>query len=331
MTDYREELYQSVMLALAQQGYDQRAIGDISNILISKLGNYEITERCTELAPLDTESEQLIKYFIGTLYTENKSQKTLRAYKNALMKFYEAVGKPLKDVTVMDFRWWITEIMKTTSDCTAENNRAILSSFYNFLMREEFIQKNPMQKIKPIKVRVPDEEPFNEVELEKIRNACTTLRMRCIVELALSSGARNSEICALKIDDVDLNKLEIKIRHGKGDKARTTYISGVCAEYLKKYIEERKYDSPYIFINRNGNVLNTSNITLEMRNLGKRAGVNNVHAHRFRKTLASELYRRGVDICVIQKILGHSNVSTTIERYTKIQMQKVEFEYRRGA
>ena len=134
-------------------------------------------------------------------------------------------------------------------------------------------------------------------------------------------------MCNLKIDDVDLERLTLRVRRGKGGKDRCIYISDVAAEHIKRYLSTRKVDSDVLFVAR-GDKYTTNGILRMVMRIGKRAGVEKVHPHRFRRTFATECRRRGMDIHTISKLMGHSNIDTT-ERYIYTADDQLQAEYRK--
>lgn len=327
--DYREELLQSIVQSLIVKGYDPETINDIQNVLISKIGNYEISERCTEIMVVESHSTQLINYFIGTILTEGKSKRTAIAYRELIFRFYSDVNKPLTEVNVFDIRKWLSDMMQSVSPTTCENYRSYLASFYQFLNREDIIDKNPMAKIKPIKIKEKIKFPFDAEDLECMRNVCN-LRERAILEILLSTGMRVSELCSLDINDVNFDSYEIYIKHGKGDKDRTVCFDKKASYYLKQYILNRKKESGIVFTSRSNERLSVAMVERSLRKIGKLSNVKNVHPHRCRVHFATEMYRKGMDLRTIQTLLGHSSIETTMG-YIAHLTDRTKQEYNRIA
>lgn len=154
--------------------------------------------------------------------------------------------------------------------------------------------------------------PFNDVEIDKLRSVCKTPKRRAVIEVLLSSGVRCEELTNLDIGDVDMRNRTLLVRNGKGGKDRIVYISEVAAEHLERYLSTRKDSSVELFRTQQGERYSCSGIQDMMRRLGKAAGISNVHPHRFRRTFATNLYKRGMDVHEIQRLMGHSNIQTTL-------------------
>lgn len=312
MADYREELLQSITQSLISEGIESDILNLVTNVLIAKINNYEISERCTAVAIVDSTSDKLIEYFIGTLMTEGKSEKTARVYKRTIQDFYQYINKPLTEANVFDFRAWFAYQMKTVTARTCENYRANLSSFYQFLLREEIIERNPMLKIKPIKFYEKTKAAFSAMDLEAIRNACPTKAIRAEFEFLIASGVRVSELCNLNISDVNFQTKEVLIEHGKGDKERVVCINDTALYYLQQYLETRHDNSDILFLARGGHRVCPRTVQTQLKILEKNSGVKDLHPHRCRVHFASMAYKKGMDLRSIQKLLGHSNIETTM-------------------
>lgn len=325
----REIFTKNVMQSL-MVNFDIKDVNKIMNIMIVELGNYTVNRKTTEIAVRDNSSDNLIQLFCSTLLTEGKSKRTVREYGNLLRRFAKAVRKPLTEVNVFEIRAWLANMQNNVQLISCENYRSYLSSFYNWLHREELIEKNPMKKIVTIKYEQDVKMSFNELQIDAMRNSCKNNRERAEFELMLSSGARASEICAMNIEDIDFANRKVLIKNGKGNKQRITYMSPLCAMYLQKYLEERTDDMPYLFYTRNKTRLTTNSLERDVRRIGKDANVSNAHPHRFRRTFATELARKGMSIKSIQMLMGHSNVNVTMG-YISFANDVVGDEYRRCA
>lgn len=300
----------------------------IKNLLIVHLDNYELQNRCTEIVTVDTSSEKILNVYFGSLLTEGKSINTVITYRNLLLKFLREIEKPFVEVKYYDILTWLAKQQQSIQLITCENYRSYLSAFYRWLFLEELIDKNPMDKIKPIHFDKGVKKEFSEVEIDKLRSSCKTLRDRALFEFLLSSGVRVSEASNMNISDINFNDLSVVVRHRKGNKSRKTYINQLCASHLQNYLNSRKDMCDYLFITRNNTRLSRSMIEKHLRKIGKCANVSNVHPHRCRRTFATMLIKKGMDIHSIQKLMGHSKIDTTVE-YLSINDDYLKNEYNR--
>ena len=326
--DYRLQFMQDVETALVvQYGADQSAI--IADVVAKVLNNYEITERCTDLVPQDDRNEKLLKRYSACLMVDGKSKKTIYQYIWVLRKLSELIQKPFAEMGAYDIRFYFAmEKERGISNRTLENHRSYISAFFQWMSNEEIIVKNPITKVKRIKCPVEIKKPFSEVEIDAIRGACTNLKERALIEVLLSTGVRVYELTEMEIKDINQSTLAVHVIHGKGAKERMTYTTAVALKHLLAYLNTRHGDCQALFCNYKGEPIGVTGIQYILLEIGKRAGVENVHPHRFRRTLATFLAKRGMPIQEIQKLLGHSNISTTM-RYVCVEDEKVQASHRR--
>lgn len=330
MSDCRDTLTRSIDYIISQSDISQEEMAGLRNKIIAELSKYEVSEKSMELATLDTASEALIQLFVGTCKVEGKSMATIRAYAWALKKFKNEIRVPLSEVNTFEIRAWLLEKQNTVSLRTCENYRSYLSSFYTWASNEGILRSNSMAKIKPVKYEEVKRKSFTDVELDALRSNCSSLRERAELEVFLSCGARASELCQMDIGDINLDTREVIIRHGKGNKQRVTYVNDVCIYHLRKYLETRKDDNPAMFMTKRGNRVCKSVIEHDIKRIGGRAGVNNTHPHRCRRTFATSMAKRGMDVIAIQALMGHNNLNTT-QRYIALSDSFVKNEYERFA
>jgi len=287
-------------------------------------------------APSDGSSQDNDHYigiYLDAKRVENLSKRTLAYYEQTLSKCLAYIGKPVRLIDANDIRrclsWALTE--RKVTPTTVNNERRVLSSFFQWLENEDIIRKSPVKRTKALKEEKADKKPFSDEDVAKMREACVSVRDKAIFELLLSSGMRVSELCGLDRDGIDLTGRECDVL-GKGNKRRTCYFSAAAKMYLTRYLASRTDDEPALFVckARPHNRLSTGSVECMMRKLGKRAGVSNVHPHRFRRTFATNNLRRGMRLEEIQQLLGHSNMDTTLI-YAKIDREMLKVNARRLA
>lgn len=329
MSDPRLSFLQSVEQFLLPI-LDPSKVKEVTEKITIVLNDYEIFERCTEIIPLDDRNDKLLKRYCACLLVEGKSQKTVYQYKRSIQKLSDFLQKTYTEMNSYDIRFYLaSEKQRGVSDRTLENTRANLSAFFAWLTAEEEITRNPMQAIKPVKYSKEIKNPFSEVEIDKLRSACKTAKERALIEFLLATGMRVSELSDMEIRDVDGNGLKVEVRHGKGGKPRTTYITPVAMDRLDIYLSTRsEKEGAYIFYNKKHKKLLPTGIRYILKTLAERAGVANVHPHRFRRTFATTLAKRGMDIQEIQKLLGHKDLNTTLE-YVCTDDESVKSSYRK--
>ena len=299
-------------------------------------------------------NEMILKRFLAAKMSSGASRRTLNYYKDTLSRGLTVIGKPYDEITSDDIRLYLASRMMVdkVSKCTANNERRNLSAFYTWLQNEEILLKNPMKRVDVIKATKIKKKAFTSIELEKIRASCRTARERAIIEFLISTWCRVSEVDQVKISDINGNKVVV---HGKGDKYREVYLNARAMLAVDTYLKERKDDSPLLFPGCTVQALGrkfheplkkkklktwewykvpelvSSTVTPDpgrmiealVRKIGQKAGVENTHPHRFRRTGATMALRQGMSILTVSKLLGHESIETT-QIYLDISDEELE-------
>lgn len=278
----------------------------------------------------DQDGNDLVALFINAKECEGKSVKTIERYEYILRGLQKSVGVPLKDVTVYHIRQFLmSEKERGIAPGTIDGKRSIYSSFYGWLHSEGLIRKNPTANLAPIKQPKEIKHPFTAVEIKQLRDNATNPRDAALMEFLLATGCRVSEVCSVNRTDIDFRQQKL-IVNGKGSKQRTVYLDDVTCMVLQNYLRTRKDFSPALFIGKGSERLTPGAIRRTLNTVAERAGVTNVHPHRFRRTLATNLIDHGMSIQEVAAILGHDKLDTTMT-YVFINQRNVEAAYRRYA
>ena len=165
------------------------------------------------------------------------------------------------------------------------------------------------------------------MDIERLKAACHTLRDKALVCFLLSTGCRISEVTSLNREDVDLRTMRCKVL-GKGAKERIVYFDMVATMHLRAYLETRNDDHPALFVGKGTERLKPGGVRLMLNETAKRAGVEHVHPHRFRRTLATNLIAHGMPIQEVARILGHDKLDTTMG-YVYLDDRDIQSSYRK--
>lgn len=296
-------------------------------ILFDNLNKYEM-EMVNEES-LNGESEDFLNAFLEAKQIEGRSNKTIDRYRYILRKAMKKLNVPLKNITIYHLRSYLMDMKKKgISDSTIEGIRGILCSYFVWLQKEGLLINNPCSNINAIKCAKKVRLPFSDIDIENLKAACDSTRDKAIINFLLSTGCRISEVCELNKDDIDFQNLEC-IVHGKGNKERTVYINNITCMFLKKYINERDDKNPALFISsKRKNRITPGGIRSRLKDIGKKANVENVHPHRFRRTLTTNLINHGMAIQEVAYILGHDKIDTTM-KYAYIEKINVKNSYKK--
>lgn len=328
--DIREEIIQAVIEALTNR-VENDVLDVVQDVLVIQLNNYEVQERCTDVAVRDNSADGLLKKFVATKRLEGIAESTLKRYADENQRLIRFLGKPLHDITTFDLRFYLSyrreNSKKKVSNRTLNGIRRCYSSFFGWLASEGLISRNPCAALKQIKFRKEVKKPYSAVELEQIRRACTNERDLALVDFLYSTGCRVSEVVRLNVSDIDFEKRRCVVI-GKGDKERLVYLTEVATMNLRAYIRHRKDAGLALFTGRGTPRIQKTGIESIIRKLGRAAGVTNAHPHRFRRTLATNLLDRGMPIQDVAAILGHADLKTT-QIYCYVSQVNVEASYNR--
>ena len=288
--------------------------------------------RMEELRIIDgtSENDDLLDAFIASMKIQGRSPKTIARYTYEIGRFMKFAKVQTRQVNVYHIRNWITANKnRGLQDSTLESHRQVVSAYFGWLFREGLIEKNPMANVGVIKVPKKQKKIYSDIDMEKLNANAKTLRDRTIINFLRSTGCRISEMTSLNKDSVDLNTLECVV-HGKGNKDRVVYLDEVTGMLLEKYLKKRKDTEDPLFIGKRKERLEPGGVRTMLKTLGKKCGVDHVHPHKFRRTLATELSRHGMQIQEVASILGHESLNTTM-KYVVLNREDVKHDYRRYA
>lgn len=327
--DIRSSIIQAVIGALPGRA-DDDTINLVQDMLVMQLNAYEVTERCTDVAVRDDSAQGLLKKFLATKQVEGIADSTLQRYADINGALLQCLGKPLAEITTYDIRFYLSmrRQIGRVSNRTLDGMRRCYSSFFGWLAAEGLILHNPCAALAQIKSRKVVKKPYSAADMERMREACSNIRDLALVDFLYCTGCRVSEVSRLDVGDLDFERMECVVL-GKGNKERKVYLTEVAAMHLQEYLETRKDACEALFVG-GGKRLGKNGIEAVIKKLGKRAGVGNAHPHRYRRTLATNLLDRGMNIQDVAAILGHADLKTT-QVYCYISQANVRAAYCRFA
>lgn len=307
-----------LMTLTSQSNFSNEDIKSILSYVDVAAYNYEISKKETSIVVYNQELPYLVKTFIVCKSIEGFSKSTIYNYTNFLRAFFFAIQKSPEEVTTNDVRIYLYKYQqeRNVSNRSLDKLRDCLSSFYSWLHKEGYIDRNPMIAINKIKYEKKEKVPCNQADLEYLRMSCKTLKQKAILEFLYSTGCRVSEVVILKREDVDWREKTVRIL-GKGKKYRTSFLNAKAEVALKEYLKSRTDDKEWLFVSdrKPHDQMHKSGIQKIIREIGERASDNvdkNISCHILRHTLASTMVANNADITSVQKILGHSNINTTM-------------------
>jgi len=276
-------------------------------------------------------NEEYLEMFLDAKTIEGCSERTIQYYRVTIKKMFESVTEIVRKITTEDMRTYLSEYQKLNncSKVTVDNVRRNISSFFSWLEEENHILKSPMKRIHKIKTNQQVKEIINDEDIEKLRDKCTCKRDLAIVDLLYSTGIRVGELVNLNISDINFEDRECVV-FGKGGKERKVYFDAKAKLHLQAYINSRTDDNSALFVTLDApyNRLKISGVEIRMRQLGRSINLTKIHPHKFRRTMATRAIDKGMPIEQVQKILGHSQIDTTMQ-YAMVNQSNVKSSHKK--
>lgn len=286
--------------------------------------------------------DQLESFLTYVSVEKGLSRNTIAAYSTDLRKFQEFLLLRDKDFVsfsradIIDFIERLgNEGYSVSSICRIISS---IKSLCKYLIIENVIKEDPSENMQapkkwerlPKALSISEIMSFFEVDPSFKHSGPTTIRDYVMLELLYSSGLRVSELVSLKQEDVNLEAGFLKVL-GKGSKERVVPVNTRAIKKLKGYINQqrqeilKKRQSPYLFVTGRGRPMTRQRFWQTIKALGRKRGIE-ISPHTLRHSFATHLLEGGADLRSVQKMLGHSDISTT-QIYTKVTTDRIKKVY----
>ena len=284
-----------------------------------------------EADKMEISNIDFLKMFLDAKKIEGCSERTIQYYKVTVEHLLSHIETSVRKITTEEIRTYLAEYQKNNkcSNVTVDNIRRNISSFFSWLEEEDYILKSPMKRIHKIKTKTVVKNVITDEGIEKLRDHCQKTRDLAMIDLLYSTGIRVGELVNLNIDDIDLEGRECVV-YGKGDKERKVYFDAKTKVHLKKYISEREDNNKALFVTLDAphDRLKISGVEIRLRQMGRRLELDRIHPHKFRRTMATRAIDKGMPIEQVQKILGHSQIDTTMQ-YAMVNQSNVKVSHQK--
>lgn len=278
-----------------------------------------------EVSKKDIPNGEFLKMFLAAKRIEGCSERTIKYYKTTVEQLSHTEVS-VRKITTEEIREYLLNYQKQNncSNVTIDNVRRNISSFFSWLEEEDYILKSPMKRIQKIKTKTVVKSTISDEGIEKLRDNCKEKRDLAIIDLLYSTGIRVGELVKLNIDDIDFEGRECVV-YGKGDKERRVYFDAKTKVHLKEYIENRIDDNTALFVTLDApyDRLKISGVEIRLCKLGRELNLERIHPHKFRRSMATRAIDKGMPIEQVQKILGHSQIDTTMQ-YAMVNQNNVK-------
>jgi integrase/recombinase XerD len=301
-----------------------------------------------------TVAEAIESFLFHCRYERNLGPRTLNAYKIDLAQFaIQMDSSGVADVFAIgkrEIRSFIQILYGHLAIKSVKRKIATVKSLFSYLEREDLLHNNPFRRM-DVRVKEPKLLPRcipigglhrlfsflyaekEELHLKMVRPSAYSrvLREIAVLEMLFATGARVSEVCSLRAEDVDLNDCSVRIR-GKGARERRVYLTNAeTIRALHDYSAERgtmSAECPF-FATRSGRRYSEQSVRSFLRKYGALAGLERITPHMIRHSVATLLLEEGVDIRYIQRLLGHSTIATT-QLYTHVSDEQQRLVMKRS-
>ena len=248
--------------------------------------------------------------FIKILKVKRYSPNTIKTYSSFVNLVIRHFKKPLKEVSEQDLYNYIYNLIHHKKISFSYQKQLVMSIklYYKELLNTEINIQYLIPSRKEKKLPIV----LSKNELKRIVNAIENVKHRCIISLIYSAGLRISELVNLEITDIDSERMFISIKRAKGNKDRVIPLSEKILKMLRIYYKEYK-PKQFLFEGQKGRKYSPSSIRQVLKKGGIKAGLKKlVSPHTLRHSYATHLLEDGVDVRVIQKLLGHNSLNTTM-------------------
>ena len=324
------EMFRTEFISRLFASLPQDQVVSVMHVLDLTLPGYDVSRKPVSIITADGIPEA-VKYFIASKAVENLSRKTLNLYHLRLVDFFSVVKKSIQDVTAVDIRMYLffCKDQRSASDSYLDNMRRILNSFFTWLVKNEYILRNPCDNVEKIKYQEKPRQPLTSYELEVLRWNCGSLREKALIDFFFSTGLRLSELHDANRTDIDWANRSLIVRHGKGNKQRIVFFNAESELSLRKYLESRtdENDALFVTMRRPYNRLCLKAIQDVVSKVSARSDLH-VFPHKLRHTFATCGIRGGMPLEKLQALMGHAKPETTLI-YAKLDAVDLQREHER--
>lgn len=274
---------------------------------------------------------RLLNLYTAAKKIEGCSENTLKYYSATLLNMINSIQKNVCEIETDDIRFYLCRYqdVRNSSKVTLDNIRRIMSSFFTWLEDEDYISKSPTRRIHKIKTTQFVRETLTDENLESLRDQCRHPRDLAIIDLLISTGIRVGELVNLNRSDINFDNRECIVL-GKGDKERRVYFDAKTKIHLQQYLTVRRDTNCALFVGLYSpwNRLSIAGVERFLAKLGEASHVQHVHPHKFRRTMATMAIEKGMPIEQLQKLLGHTQIDTTLH-YAIVNETNVKLSHKK--
>ena len=316
----------------------QEQVDMVKAVITIKMQGYEIHEVNTLPSTEVIDNDFILKRFTVDMLAKGIKESSIKAYIDVVRPFLDYVGINFTDITPQHITDYLAvkKIMKNAkgkknSQTYLANICRVLFIFFQWAYKKHHIRQDIMRDVDRIRSKQKKKDCITQEEMEACREVLKDNREKALFELMISTGMRVGEIAKLRIEDIDFYARKINIHGEKTVNAdREGYLSIKARNAILKYIDKRARG--YVFrplrnVLPDENAIGNGTIEDIAKEIGKRAGVHcTTTVHIYRKTFASETYRRTGNIKLVSILLGHASTDITEKYYLIDDMKDIEYQ-----
>ena len=332
-----DEVVTNIMYGLTGLIDEQERLNEAKAVLYMALNNIQMYKEETALSTMIDSSLEWVRMYLESMVVRGCTEATVDAYGREYKMFFTVVNKPVTEVRTGDIRGYLAHcrLVRRNKDTTVNNKTRMLRGLFTWLTEEEYIDKNPMARIKDSKVEHRVKEVFEDEQIVLIKDAAMrhSIRSIAIVDFLHRTGVRISEVAALDRNDIDFNGRQC-IVYGKGRKERPVYFSGDAAVHLKEYLDSRTDDNPALFVGGRKPYKRLSKCGIRavlnsIRSMDPRLEGIAVNPHKWRRQFVTEMLEKDVPLTLVADMVGHKNLNTTKDNYGNYSKTKAREAHRK--
>ena len=236
------------------------------------------------------------------------------------LRSFKCVSEPamLADVTPGMVDGYFTERLKEVSRATANKNLRTLKASLNRAVRRGYLALNPAAEVKQVREAEKAVRVLSTEEIERLLEACPSVRWRALIALAVYTGMRRGELLALRWRDVDLDTGTVWVRNTSEHltKSRKNRVLALGRE-LCELLRELARKGELVFHSQHGGAM-ANNVQRDFNRIVEKAGIERCTLHDLRRTFVTHLAMAGVNAAVVKKLAGHASIGTTVRYYTNV-------------
>ena len=280
---------------------------------------------------VDYSNEEYLEMFLAAKKLEGCSDRTVEFYRYTITKIFDKLDIPIIKISTEHLRKYLVDYQQehNCSKTTIDNIRRNVSSFFSWLEEEDYIIKSPVKRIHKVKTTQRVKSVITDECIERLRDGCNEIRDLAMFDFLLSTGIRVGELVNLNIRDINFESREC-IVYGKGDKERKAYFDARSKIHLQEYLASRNDNNPALFVSLHSphTRLTISGVETRVKIMSGRTDVENLHPHKFRRTMATKAIDKGMPIEQVQRLLGHRQIETTLQ-YAMVNQENVKISHRK--